>query len=157
MVSNGTLDKLYGFKQLIDEFAAMAQTESVDEVGKQILTKSGIVAEIYQDKTPEGLSKMENIEELMNGMTDFVDRRMEEGNENVKLVDYLAETSLLSDTDMGGKSDEPKVSLMTIHSAKGLEFPTVFVVGLEENLFPSMLASGSPREMEEERQNTETK
>ncbi len=150
-VSNGTLDKLYGFKQLIDEFATMAQTESVDEVGKQILTKSGIVAEIYQDKTPEGLSKMENIEELMNGMTDFVDRRMEEGNENVKLVDYLAETSLLSDTDMGGKSDEPKVSLMTIHSAKGLEFPTVFVVGLEENLFPSMLASGSPREMEEER------
>ncbi len=150
-VSNGTLDKLYAFKQLIDEFAAMAQTESVDEVGKQILTKSGIVAEIYQDKTPEGLSKMENIEELMNGMTDFVDRRMEEGNENVKLVDYLAETLLLSDTDMGGKSDEPKVSLMTIHSAKGLEFPTVFVVGLEENLFPSMLASGSPREMEEER------
>ena len=150
-VTNGTLDKLYNFKQLIDEFATMAQTENVDRVGKQILTKSGIVADIFQDMTPEGMSKRENIEELMNGITDFVDRRMEEGNENVKLVDYLAETSLLSDTDMGGKSDEPKVSLMTIHSAKGLEFPTVFVVGLEENLFPSMLASGSSREMEEER------
>ena len=150
-LANSTLTKLEGFSSMVDSFVSLSQEQNVADVGKEILRASGILTEIYQDRSPEGLSKQENIEELVNGMTDFCERRLEEGNNNVGVSDYLSETSLLSDTDMRDKTDEPKVTLMTIHSAKGLEFKTVFVVGLEENLFPSMLSSGSLREMEEER------
>ena len=150
-VNGGTMEKLNGFAQLINQFIELAQTQSVAEAGGTILQASGIWADVWQDKSPEGMSKQENLQELLNGMTDFVDRRMEEDVPGIGISDYLSETSLLSDTDIKGNDDEPKVTLMTIHSAKGLEFPTVFIVGLEENLFPSMLASGSPREMEEER------
>ena len=150
-VSNATLQKLETFRQLISTFIEAAKEKNIAEVGKEILHNSGMIDDIYQDRTPEGMSKRENIEELVNSMTDFCDRRLEEGETGIGVGDYLSETSLLSDTDMRDKTDEPKVTLMTIHSAKGLEFKTVFIVGLEENLFPNMLAYGSQREMEEER------
>ncbi len=150
-VNGGMIEKLNGFSQLISRFIELGQTQNIAEAGSTIIQESGIWADIVAEKTPEGLSKQENLQELLNGMTDFVDRRMEEGIPGLSISDYLSETSLLSDTDMKADSNEPKVTLMTIHSAKGLEFPTVFIVGLEENLFPNMMASGSPREMEEER------
>ncbi len=150
-INSGTQEKLNAFRGLIERFKELGNTQTVSEAGQTIIQQSGIWADVIADQTAEGQSKQENLQEMLNGMTDFVDRRLEEGNENVSIGDYLSETSLLSDTDMKEKTDAPKVTLMTIHSAKGLEFPTVFVVGLEENLFPSMLANGSPREMEEER------
>jgi DNA helicase-2/ATP-dependent DNA helicase PcrA len=107
--------------------------------------------EIYQDRTPENLSRQENIEELINGMHDFCATRQEEGNEHVALTDYLSEVSLLTDQDSDKETDGAKVTLMTIHSAKGLEFKNVFVVGMEENLFPSQMSMDSMRGLEEER------
>ena len=150
-VNNGTLVKLSMFKQLIDSFIEQARTLPANQIGALIVKQSGISADIYQDTTPENLSRQENVEELINGMQDFCDMRMEEGNENISLSDYLSEVSLMSDLDSDKGGDEHKITLMTIHSAKGLEFNTVFVVGLEEGLFPSDMVSGNPREMEEER------
>jgi len=150
-VNKGTITKLMQFKDLIDQFINATQEQNAEECGRFILKKSGIFADIYQDSSPEGLSRQENIEELVNGLADFVQSRIEEGNENIKLIDYLSEVSLISDLDTDKGDDEHKITLMTIHSAKGLEFLTVFVVGLEENLFPSQLSSGNLREMEEER------
>ena len=150
-VNKGTLTKIGQFREMIESFIEHAQTMPANQIGTKIVKQSGIIADIYQDTTPENLSRQENVEELINGMQDFCDMRMEEGNENISLSDYLSEVSLMSDVDSDKKSDEPKVTLMTIHSAKGLEFGTVFVVGLEEGLFPSDMVSGNPREMEEER------
>ena len=150
-VNKGTLTKIEAFREMIASFIENAQTMPANQVGTMIVKQSGIIADIYQDTTPENLSRQENVEELINGMQDFCDMRMEEGNENISLNDYLSEVSLMSDVDSDKGSDEPKVMLMTIHSAKGLEFGTVFVVGLEEGLFPSDMVSGNPREMEEER------
>ena len=150
-VNKGTLGKIALFKQLIDTFIEQARTLPANQLGTIIVKQSGITADIYQDTTPENLSRQENVEELINGMQDFCDMRMEEGNENISLSDYLSEVSLMSDVDSDKGGDEHKVTLMTIHSAKGLEFGTVFVVGLEEGLFPSDMVSGNPREMEEER------
>ncbi|MDE5550161.1 MAG: UvrD-helicase domain-containing protein, partial [Bacteroidaceae bacterium] len=150
-VNKGTLGKIAQFKQLIDGFIEQARTLPANQLGTMIVKQSGITADIYQDSTPENLSRQENVEELINGMQDFCDMRMEEGNENILLSDYISEVSLMSDVDSDKGGDEHKVTLMTIHSAKGLEFGTVFVVGLEEGLFPSDMVSGNPREMEEER------
>lgn len=150
-LTKSTVSKLMMFRDMIAEFIEMAQTKNAEECGRDIIRKSGIMNDIYQDSTPENLSRQENLEELANGLTDFVQGRTEEGNENISLSDYLSEISLISDVDSDKGDDEHKITLMTIHSAKGLEFPTVFVVGLEENLFPSQLSSGSPKEMEEER------
>jgi DNA helicase-2/ATP-dependent DNA helicase PcrA len=150
-VNKGTLTKLGTFREMIASFIENAQKLPANQVGTMIVKQSGIIADIYQDKTPENLSRQENVEELVNGMQDFCDMRMEEGNENISLSDYLSEVSLMSDVDSDKGSDEHKITLMTIHSAKGLEFATVFVVGLEEGLFPSDMVSGNPREMEEER------
>ncbi|MBR1521465.1 MAG: UvrD-helicase domain-containing protein [Bacteroidaceae bacterium] len=150
-VNKGTLTKIEKFRDLIMHFLENAQTLPANQIGTMIVKESGITADIYQDSTPENLSRQENVEELINGMHDFCDTRMEEGNENISLSDYLSEVSLLSDVDTDKGDDEHKVTLMTIHSAKGLEFGTVFVVGMEEGLFPSDMVSGNPREMEEER------
>ena len=150
-VSNATLLKLSRFKQLIDTFIEQARTLPANQIGALIVKQSGISADIYQDTTPENLSRQENVEELINGMQDFCDMRMEEGNEKISLSDYLSEVSLMSDLDSDKGGDGHKVTLMTIHSAKGLEFNTVFIVGLEEGLFPNDMVSGNPREMEEER------
>ncbi len=150
-VNKGTLTKIGQFRELIESFIEQARTLPANQVGTAIVKQSGIIADIYQDTTPENLSRQENVEELMNGMSDFCDMRMEEGNENISLSDYLSEVSLMSDVDSDKGDDGHKITLMTIHSAKGLEFNTVFVVGLEEGLFPSDMVSGNPREMEEER------
>ena len=150
-VNKGTLMKIAAFREMIASFIENAQKMPANQVGTMIVKQSGIIADIYQDTTPENLSRQENVEELVNGMQDFCDMRMEEGNENISLSDYLSEVSLMSDVDSDKGDDEHKITLMTIHSAKGLEFGTVFVVGLEEGLFPSDMVSGNPREMEEER------
>lgn len=150
-VNKGTLMKIAAFREMVASFIENAQKMPANQVGTMIVKQSGIIADIYQDTTPENLSRQENVEELVNGMQDFCDMRMEEGNENISLSDYLSEVSLMSDVDSDKGDDEHKITLMTIHSAKGLEFGTVFVVGLEEGLFPSDMVSGNPREMEEER------
>ncbi|MBQ7142792.1 MAG: UvrD-helicase domain-containing protein [Bacteroidaceae bacterium] len=150
-VNKGTLMKIAAFREMISSFIENAQKMPANQVGTMIVKQSGIIADFYQDTTPENLSRQENVEELVNGMQDFCDMRMEEGNENISLSDYLSEVSLMSDVDSDKGDDEHKITLMTIHSAKGLEFGTVFVVGLEEGLFPSDMVSGNPREMEEER------
>ncbi|MBQ8443605.1 MAG: UvrD-helicase domain-containing protein, partial [Bacteroides sp.] len=150
-INKGTHTKLQGFRELIELFIKDASEKDASEVGSRIVRQSGIMNEIYQDRTPENLSRQENIEELVNGMHDFCASRREEGNEHVALTDYLAEVSLLTDQDNDKEGDGAKVTLMTIHSAKGLEFKNVFVVGLEENLFPSSMSMDSMRGLEEER------
>lgn len=150
-INKGTHTKLQGFRELIEGFIRDIQEKDAYEVGSAIVRQSGIMNEIYQDRTPENLSRQENIEELVNGMHDFCATRREEGNEHVMLTDYLSEISLLTDQDTDKEDDMEKITLMTIHSAKGLEFKNVFVVGLEENLFPSQLSMNSYRELEEER------
>ncbi len=151
-VNKGTLSKLDAFKQLITRFMERFFLLDAYELGKEIIKDSGISADLYSETTPEAVSRQENLEELLSAMQDFVSIRREEdrGNE-VSLTDYLQEVSLLTDLDSDGDENTPRVTLMTIHSAKGLEFPTVFIVGLEENLFPSPLSMNSLRELEEER------
>ena len=150
-INKGTHTKLQGFRELIELFMKDAQEKDAVEVGSGIVRQSGIMNDIYQDRTPENLSRQENIEELINGMHDFCATRREEGNDRVSLTDYLAEVSLLTDQDSDKEGDGAKVTLMTIHSAKGLEFRNVFVVGMEENLFPSQMSMDSMRGLEEER------
>lgn len=150
-LNKGTYTKLQGFRDLISEFVTLAREQDAYTLGMELVKRSGIMAEIYQDRSPENMSRQENIEELVNGMRDFCDSRQEEGNPHVLLSDYLSEIALLTDQDEEQGEAQPKVTLMTIHSAKGLEFPNVFVVGLEENLFPSPLSSASYRALEEER------
>ena len=151
-VNKGTLAKLQQFHELILTFISRFATADAYELGTEIIKASGISADLYSDTTPESMTRQENLEEFLSGMQDFVARRREEGRENeVSLTDFLQEVSLLTDLDSEGEDDAHRVVLMTIHSAKGLEFPTVFVVGLEENIFPSPLSVNSKRELEEER------
>ena len=149
--SKGTLGKLQGFKSLIAGFMELAGEKNAYETGVEIVRQSGIMADVCQDNSPENLSRKENIEELVNGMNDFCEQRLEEGNEHIRLDDFLSEVSLLTDQDSDKDGDGEKITLMTVHSAKGLEFKNVFVVGMEENLFPSSMAGESPRALEEER------
>ena len=150
-LTKGTHTKLQAFRDLIAGFVEAVSHTGAYELGKDIVRQSGIINDIYQDRSPENLSRQENIEELINGMHDFCAGREEEGNTHILLTDYLSEVSLLTDQDSEGADDAPKVTLMTIHSAKGLEFKNVFVVGLEENLFPSPMAGDSYKQLEEER------
>lgn len=150
-VNKSTLAKLVGFRDLIMPFVQQAQSAPANEIGTEIVKKSGIMVDICQERSLESLSRQENVEELINGLHYFCDTRKEEGNNSISLSDYLSEVSLLSSVDSDKGGEEHKVTLMTIHSAKGLEFGTVFVVGMEEGLFPNQMVSGNPREMEEER------
>ena len=151
-LSKGTLTKLEAFKTLIEGWTARIDKEDVYELGHSIIMESGISRDIYGSSNPEDLSRQENLEEFLGGMQDFVESRKEEDRENeTGLSDFLQEVALLTDLDSEGDKDQPKVSLMTIHAAKGLEFPTVFVVGLEENIFPSPMCVNTMRELEEER------
>ena len=138
------------FRDLIGGFIEGAVEKNAYEIGTEIIRQSGIINDVCQDNSPENLSRKENIEELVNGMSDFCALRMEEGNLNISLTDFLSEVSLLTDQDSDNGDDE-KITLMTVHSAKGLEFRNVFVVGMEENLFPSGMVGDSPRALEEER------
>ena len=150
-VSKATYTKLAEFVQLVSTFMTKATEESADVAGQYIIKESGITKEIYKDTSLENLVQQKNVEELMSGLHDFNTLRLEEGNLNISLSDYLSEVSLLSDVDKDKSGGESKVSLMTIHSAKGLEFPVVFVVGLEDDLFISQTSYFNPSEIEEER------
>lgn len=151
-VNRGTMTKLLSFKQLIDGWIERAKDEDAYTLGHDIITQSGVSKDIYSGKEPEDLSRQENLEEFVGGLQDFVaTRREEDMGDAVALTDFLQEVSLLTDLDSDDDDTQPKVVLMTIHSAKGLEFPNVFIVGLEENIFPSPLSVNSLRELEEER------
>ncbi|WP_321480354.1 UvrD-helicase domain-containing protein [uncultured Bacteroides sp.] len=150
-INKGTHTKLQGFRELIQEFSLDDSKKNAYQLGTDIIRRSGILNDIHVDNSPENLSRQENIEELANGMQDFCSLRMEEGNEAISLSDYLSDIALLTDQDSDKSDDGEKITLMTIHSAKGLEFCNVFVVGMEENLFPSSMVGDSPRGMEEER------
>lgn len=150
-INKGTHAKLQGFRELIETFIKDALEKDAYEIGREIVRMSGIMNEICQDRIPENMSRQENVDELINGMHDFCSNRLEEGNNHVSLTDYLAEVSLLTDQDGEKEGDGAKITLMTVHSAKGLEFKNVFVVGLEENLFPSSMCGDSIRGLEEER------
>ena len=151
-VSKGTMTKLQNFRELIEGWITRLNTEDAYTLGHDIIMNSGISKDIYSGRNPEDISRQENLEEFLSGMQDFVEARREEDMaDQIYLPDFLQEVALLTDLDSDEGDSDDKVTLMTIHSAKGLEFPTVFVVGLEENIFPSPMCTNSMRELEEER------
>ena len=151
-VSKGTMTKLQKFRELIEGWMGRIATEDAYVLGHDIIMNSGISQDIYSGRNPEDISRQENLEEFLSGMQDFVESRKEEDQgDQIYLPDFLQEVALLTDLDSDNGDSNDKVTLMTIHSAKGLEFPTVFVVGLEENIFPSPMCTNSMRELEEER------
>ena len=150
-VNNGTLNKLKTFKDLIDELRYEADKKNTPELAETIIKQSGIWGEISSDRTPENINRQENIEELLNGVREFCVGRKEAGEEQTSLSDFLAEISLATDQDNGDETEQDKVTLMTVHASKGLEFKQVFIVGVEEDLFPSAMSKNSEREIEEER------
>jgi DNA helicase-2/ATP-dependent DNA helicase PcrA len=151
-VSKGTMTKIQAFRELIEGWIGRVTTEDAYTLGHDIIMNSGISKDIYSGRNPEDISRQENLEEFLSGMQDFVESRKEEDmGDEVYLPDFLQEVALLTDLDSDEGDSNDKVTLMTIHSAKGLEFPTVFIVGLEENIFPSPMCTNSMRELEEER------
>ena len=151
-VSKGTMTKLQNFRELIEGWIGRVNSEDAYTLGHDIIMNSGISKDIYSGRNPEDISRQENLEEFLSGMQDFVESRREEDmGDQIYLPDFLQEVALLTDLDSDDGDSNDKVTLMTIHSAKGLEFPTVFVVGLEENIFPSPMCTNSMRELEEER------
>ncbi len=149
-VHSGTAKKIGVFRELILHFQELNETLPADEMVKTVLKESGIIHDLVDDRSVEGISKYENLQELLTGITEFVQIRREEGEE-VTLADFLSEVSLLTDQDNDKDEKANKVTLMTVHAAKGLEFTNVFVVGMEEDLFPSMMSKDSARALEEER------
>jgi len=150
-VNAGTAGKLHNFRLLIEQFITGNLTQNAHELGLEIIRKTGLFNDLYNDKTPEGLSRVQNIEELGNSLYTFATARLEEGRPDFRLGDFLAEISLLTDQDTDKDEQANRVTMMTIHSAKGLEFKNVFVVGLEEDLFPTERSKNNPKEVEEER------
>ena len=151
-VNKGTLTKLDNFRLLISSFIERSHATDVYELGDAVIKESGISQDIMSGRDADDLARQENLEEFLSAMSAFVEERREEGRmDEAFLTDYLQDVALLTDADSEGAKDEPRVSLMTVHAAKGLEFATVFIVGLEENIFPSPLAAMSVRELEEER------
>lgn len=155
-VNRGTLTKLSAYRDMIQTFNSQVAARTAYEIGSDIIRQSGLAKEIMQDNSPEGLSRKENVDELMNALEGFTQDRLEQGDAAVLLSDYLSDVSLLTDQDNDRDGDDtPRVTIMTIHSAKGLEFNTVFVVGMEEGLFPNLRTDGNGtaalRELEEER------
>ena len=151
-VSKSTAAKLEAFRQLIEDWRTCMNTQDAYQLGHDIITQSGISKEIYSSNNPDDLSRQENLEEFLSSLNDFVDTRREEDMaDQVSLPHFLQEVALITDLDSDNDTTQERVSLMTIHAAKGLEFPTVFIVGLEENIFPSPLCTGSMRALEEER------
>ena len=150
-LNRGTMGKLIAFRDLIQGFIDRRQLDDASVLARDIVTKSGIATDLSSDRTPEGESRRENVDELFSGIANFVQTQQEDGDpEHTHIEDYLSTVSLMTDIDDGDDSDD-KISLMTIHAAKGLEFKTVFVVGMEENMFPSQMAVSTQRELEEER------
>ena len=150
-VNQGALSKLAAFKTLLESFMADALTSTADLLAKRIVEETGIMRELKADTTVEGESRLQNVEELMNNIAQFCKDCEEEGNDKCRMTDYLSEVSLLTDQDNETEDDIEKVTLMTVHAAKGLEFDAVFIVGLEEHLFPSDMSGDDERQIEEER------
>lgn len=150
-VNSGTAKKINDFRTTIDSFIQDQTTLNAYDLATRIVKETGIGREAYKDQTPEGMSRQENLQELLGGIHEFSESRIEEGNPNISLMDFLSEVSLLSDQDTDKEEEIEKVTMMTIHASKGLEFKNVFVVGLEEDLFPSSMAKSEPRGLEEER------
>ena len=151
-ISKATHTKLRNFCTMLEGWMQRSFNEDAYSLGRDIIQESGMSKDIFAGKEPEDIARQENVEEFLSGLSDFVeDRKEEDMGDHVSLTDFLQEVSLMTDLDSDGDSDEPKVVLMTIHAAKGLEFKTVFVVGLEENIFPSPMCSDSMRGLEEER------
>ncbi len=149
-VSKATQKKLEGFRSMMEEFRELSRTHDAYDTALDVVIRSGIKADIFSDMSDEGRSRQENVQELMDAMHDFVQSAREEGSDAIWLSDFLATVALLTDQDNPHDADVPRVTLMTVHSAKGLEFNTVFVVGLEEDLFPSNMAE-TDMDVEEER------
>ena len=147
--NKGTSQKLKNFELLINSFKAQLDTDAY-ELAEHIAKSTGIMNELNKDKTPEGVSRYENIQELLNAIKNFVENNISI-NKDTSLNEFMNDVALLTDLDNEDKDDKNKVSLMTIHASKGLEFPHVYIVGLEENLFPSQLSVSSRSELEEER------
>ena len=150
-VNSGTAKKLSDFRELITGFIERNVKLSAEEIASAVVKESGIVSVLFQDRSVEGISKQENLQELLKGIAEFCEIRREEGAEHVSLADFLSEISLLTDQDNDKEEQANKVTMMTVHAAKGLEFRNVFVVGLEEDLFPSAMSKDNPRAVEEER------
>lgn len=150
-INSGTAKKLSNFRDLIQSFINRNEAHSAEEITAVVVKESGIVSVLFQDRSVEGISKQENLQELLKGISEFCELRREEGIEHVSLADFLSEVSLLTDQDNDKDEQANKVTMMTVHAAKGLEFKNVFVVGMEEDLFPSMMAKDNPRAVEEER------
>lgn len=150
-INSGTAKKLDGFRELINGFIQLNNSGmDAEAVAKQIIERTGLMSMLIHDRTPESISKQENLSELINGVKEFVDEQREEGSENNSMTDYLAGISLATDQD-NDNSVEERITLMTVHAAKGLEFNNIFIVGVEEDLFPSAMANSSLAEIEEER------
>jgi len=149
-LSPGVIKKIDEFMVMIRSFASMLYTHNAFDLASQIASSSGLLKELYNDKTPEGVSRYENIQELLNGIKQFCQQETNEANDH-SLPKFMEEIALLTDADIENDDEPNKVSLMTIHSSKGLEFPYVFIVGLEENLFPSQLSTSNRMDLEEER------
>lgn len=150
-INSGTAKKLTDFRGLIERFIEQNTRLSAEEMAAIVVKESGIVSSLFQDRSVEGISKQENLQELLKGIAEFCELRREEGVEQVSLADFLSEVSLLTDQDNDKDEQANKVTMMTVHAAKGLEFKNVFVVGLEEELFPSSMSKDNPRAVEEER------
>lgn len=150
-LKSGPAKKVADFRELIEDFISKLKELSAYELASLVVKKSGIANDAYQDNTPEGMSRQQNLQELLGGIHEFCETRREEGNEQITLMDFLAEVSLLTDQDTDKESEYEKVTMMTVHAAKGLEFKDVFIVGLEEDLFPSSMAKNESRGLEEER------
>ena len=150
-INKGTAGKLAAFREMLAAFIEKLSTLPADELALFIARESGLVNMLSQDRSTEGISKLENLQELLKGIVEFCEIRKEEGNAHVSLADFLAEVSLLTDQDDETDERRDKVTLMTVHAAKGLEFPNVFIVGMEEDLFPSAMSKESQRAVEEER------
>jgi DNA helicase-2/ATP-dependent DNA helicase PcrA len=150
-INSGTAKKIAGFREMIESFLEQLRQLPAYDMAILITKQSGVAHDAYQDMSPEGMSRQENLEELLGAIHEFTDSRMEEGEDNYLLPDFLSEVSLLTDQDTDKDAETQKVTMMTIHAAKGLEFKNVFVVGLEEELFPSSMALSEIKGVEEER------
>lgn len=149
-INRGTANKIVQFTTMIKSFATKLESMSAFDLANEIGQSSGLTRELYADKTPEGVARYENIQELQNGIKEFTEKNKSEGTD-VYLSDFLIDVALLTDADNEDEEDNDKVTLMTIHASKGLEFPYVYIVGMEESLFPSQMALNSRTELEEER------
>ncbi len=150
-LNNGVLRKLSDFWSMIQAFRVLLKTQDVYQVALEVAKKSGLIKFLKDDQTPEGISRVENVQELLNSMRGFIDEQEQVEDGDPSLSNFLGSIALSTDADKDKEDDPNKVSLMTIHLSKGLEYPIVHLVGLEENLFPSFMSSSTREELEEER------